>query len=751
MGFTREQGVTHRGRVFTCSDRQLIHISILASAHHTEALTTAVRGEGEAAMNNTLVRHRWKVAACGLVWIAGVSTAWAPRAYASCIGDCNTDGSVTVNEILGMIDVALGNAQVVGCSAGDANIDDQITVDEILTAMNAALGGCPTYGGRYSGTVGLSNQRSGTLELGVSGSGQMTGSLVVAAAGGTSSRFSPDLSLPAGTFSIALSGTVDLNNGAFSVSGSFVDADQQTVVVTISGTLPLATTSIPVTGEIGPDPFTSTLGSGPVPPPTATPADTPTAAISTPTDTATAPPASTATPTLSPPTTPTDTATVVANAPTNTVARSATPTPSVTAVSTTVAGGACPAEFTGLSIGSASGAPGEQVVFGVTLCAPSASVGGTQNDISFDPLNIPVAVNAATTGPDCVLGPDVPQAIPSSGFSFPGCSGPTCDRMRAVVLARSASGVVPIAHGTLVYTCRVNIAADAAGGVYPLTISDVVLSTPAGQPIPAASGVSGAITVQGSALSTPTPGTPPTPTSSVGAAPTPTAGTGGSCPDGFTGVSVGSASGAPGQQVTFDVVLCAPTTSVSGMQNDLTFDASKIPFAVNPATSGPDCVLGPTLPPTSLYGFGFPGCSGAACNQMRALVISKTATAIVPIANGTVLYSCRVNIAATAVGTYPLNVSGVQLTTPGGSIVPGAGGISGSIVVHPNGPRTATPTAVQTAALGTPTPTRTPSVYCDVCCQAFLTSEYRADCDPNGDGQLTMADMATVGCSCAGY
>jgi len=61
-----------------------------------------------------------------------------------CVGDCNGDGTVTVDEILTMVNIALGNVSVTACEAGDANGDEQITVDEILTAVNNALNGCPT-------------------------------------------------------------------------------------------------------------------------------------------------------------------------------------------------------------------------------------------------------------------------------------------------------------------------------------------------------------------------------------------------------------------------------------------------------------------------------------------------------------------------------------------------------------------------------------------------------------------------------
>jgi hypothetical protein len=59
-----------------------------------------------------------------------------------CVGDCNDDQSVTVDELLRMVNSALGNAGVDTCSAGDANHDGDITIDEMLTAVNNALTGC---------------------------------------------------------------------------------------------------------------------------------------------------------------------------------------------------------------------------------------------------------------------------------------------------------------------------------------------------------------------------------------------------------------------------------------------------------------------------------------------------------------------------------------------------------------------------------------------------------------------------------
>ncbi|MFI5397127.1 MAG: proprotein convertase P-domain-containing protein [Candidatus Binatia bacterium] len=66
----------------------------------------------------------------------------SPGLCSSCVGDCNCDNQVTVDEILTMVNIALGNTGIVACLPGDANLDNVITVDEILTAVNNALTGC---------------------------------------------------------------------------------------------------------------------------------------------------------------------------------------------------------------------------------------------------------------------------------------------------------------------------------------------------------------------------------------------------------------------------------------------------------------------------------------------------------------------------------------------------------------------------------------------------------------------------------
>lgn len=59
-----------------------------------------------------------------------------------CYGDCSGDGQVTVNEILVLIEIALGAQAVANCTSGDIDGDGQISVDELLTAVSLALAGC---------------------------------------------------------------------------------------------------------------------------------------------------------------------------------------------------------------------------------------------------------------------------------------------------------------------------------------------------------------------------------------------------------------------------------------------------------------------------------------------------------------------------------------------------------------------------------------------------------------------------------
>jgi hypothetical protein len=65
-----------------------------------------------------------------------------PVAGIQCVGDCGLDGSVTVDEIVIGVGLALGQGEVVTCTPFDRSHDNAVTVDEILAAVEAALRGC---------------------------------------------------------------------------------------------------------------------------------------------------------------------------------------------------------------------------------------------------------------------------------------------------------------------------------------------------------------------------------------------------------------------------------------------------------------------------------------------------------------------------------------------------------------------------------------------------------------------------------
>jgi subtilisin family serine protease len=60
-----------------------------------------------------------------------------------CPGDCDTNGAVTIDDLLQGIAIALGTRPVDACGSLDGNGDGVVTVDEILRSAHYALAGCP--------------------------------------------------------------------------------------------------------------------------------------------------------------------------------------------------------------------------------------------------------------------------------------------------------------------------------------------------------------------------------------------------------------------------------------------------------------------------------------------------------------------------------------------------------------------------------------------------------------------------------
>ncbi|MEO8601292.1 MAG: hypothetical protein ABI629_01815 [bacterium] len=87
-------------------------------------------------MTTSLRLH--SLAACLLVLVS------ASAAGAQCAGNCNDDGSVSINELIVGVNIALGAAAVDTCAAFDLNGDGSVTINELIAAVNGALNGCPT-------------------------------------------------------------------------------------------------------------------------------------------------------------------------------------------------------------------------------------------------------------------------------------------------------------------------------------------------------------------------------------------------------------------------------------------------------------------------------------------------------------------------------------------------------------------------------------------------------------------------------
>jgi MYXO-CTERM domain-containing protein len=337
---------------------------------------------------------------------------------------------------------------------------------------------------------------------------------------------------------------------------------------------------------------------------------------------------------------------------------------------------------TTITIGTGSGAAGGSTTFDATL-ATNVEIAGTQNDLTpaagvaiaakagkcsvtratecFVDGDCPEGETCRGVAPDCTVNPDIDKTGTSFAFQPSGCQAAACTGIRALVL--SLANVDPIPTGSVLYTCTVDIGAETVAGDYALTTSNVGASDPGGVAVPA-TGVNGTITVAGE---------PPTSDAII---------------------HVGSTSGDIGEDgLSFDVTLEIPDagTEVAGTQNDITFSggigaqiqikAKAGKCSVTRATEcfvdgdcpegetcrgvAPDCTVNPDIDKTGTsFAFQPSNCQGEACTGIRALVLSLAN--VDPIPDGSVLYSCAVQINSTASGTIPLTCSNPGSSDPAG-------------------------------------------------------------------------------------
>jgi YVTN family beta-propeller protein len=91
----------------------------------------------------------WVVASSSQAVVTSIQVGSEPVAIAiavaqpsqPCAGDCDGDNQVAVNELVTMVNIALGS-NAVQCSAGDTDHDSMIAISELVAAVNRALTGC---------------------------------------------------------------------------------------------------------------------------------------------------------------------------------------------------------------------------------------------------------------------------------------------------------------------------------------------------------------------------------------------------------------------------------------------------------------------------------------------------------------------------------------------------------------------------------------------------------------------------------
>ena len=60
----------------------------------------------------------------------------------ACVGDCDGNGAVTIEELIRGVNIALNGGGVAACPSIDRSQDGTVSIDELVAAVNAALGSC---------------------------------------------------------------------------------------------------------------------------------------------------------------------------------------------------------------------------------------------------------------------------------------------------------------------------------------------------------------------------------------------------------------------------------------------------------------------------------------------------------------------------------------------------------------------------------------------------------------------------------
>jgi cysteine-rich repeat protein len=85
---------------------------------------------------------------------AALLGAWGATAQAQCVGDCDGDGRVEINELITGVNISLGNLPLSNCPEFDANDSDRIEINELIAAVSDSLEGCGPRPATPTRTIG---------------------------------------------------------------------------------------------------------------------------------------------------------------------------------------------------------------------------------------------------------------------------------------------------------------------------------------------------------------------------------------------------------------------------------------------------------------------------------------------------------------------------------------------------------------------------------------------------------------------
>ena len=79
---------------------------------------------------------------CAALLAAALPIFLPSRVFASCAGDCDANGTVSIDEVVRSVGVAIGDVSMDVCPNADLNKDQSVGIGELISAVRDALNGC---------------------------------------------------------------------------------------------------------------------------------------------------------------------------------------------------------------------------------------------------------------------------------------------------------------------------------------------------------------------------------------------------------------------------------------------------------------------------------------------------------------------------------------------------------------------------------------------------------------------------------